>query len=124
MEFHIQQECGFLCVAIREEQATSEPRGYLFNPSTTINNAIANVIGALVFGQRFHYSNTDFQNLMQSPSYWLARLACRRKKTGRLGSVWRTWRTLDLFEAGTETLTNTLRWALLFMIKYPEVQSR
>ncbi|CAB1326475.1 unnamed protein product [Coregonus sp. 'balchen'] len=30
--------------------------------------------------------------------------------------------SLDLFEAGTETMTNTLRWALLYMVKYPEVQ--
>lgn len=30
--------------------------------------------------------------------------------------------TLDMLEAGTETMTSTLRWALLFMMKYPEVQ--
>ncbi|XP_070989343.1 cytochrome P450 2J2-like isoform X5 [Oncorhynchus clarkii lewisi] len=30
--------------------------------------------------------------------------------------------SLDLFEAGTETMTNTLRWALLYMVKYPDVQ--
>ncbi|KAL2094931.1 hypothetical protein ACEWY4_009650 [Coilia grayii] len=30
--------------------------------------------------------------------------------------------TLDMFEAGTETVTSTLRWALLNMIKYPVVQ--
>ncbi|XP_063059519.1 cytochrome P450 2J2-like isoform X2 [Engraulis encrasicolus] len=30
--------------------------------------------------------------------------------------------TLDMFEAGTETVTSTLRWALLNMIKYPVIQ--
>nr|AAH24451.1 Cyp2j13 protein [Mus musculus] len=30
--------------------------------------------------------------------------------------------TLDLFLAGTETTSSTLRWALLYMALYPEVQ--
>lgn len=32
------------------------------------------------------------------------------------------WCIVDLFEGGTETTTNTLRWALLYMIKYPLIQ--
>ncbi|XP_073679627.1 cytochrome P450 2J4-like [Garra rufa] len=31
---------------------------------------------------------------------------------------------VDLFGAGTETTSNTLRWALLFMAKYPDVQEK
>lgn len=30
---------------------------------------------------------------------------------------------LDLFEAGTESSATTMRWGLLFMMKYPEIQS-
>ncbi|XP_075689727.1 cytochrome P450 2D17-like isoform X2 [Rhinoderma darwinii] len=32
--------------------------------------------------------------------------------------------TYDLFSAGTETTSTTLRWALLYMILYPDVQSK
>ncbi|XP_027766991.1 cytochrome P450 2J3-like [Empidonax traillii] len=32
--------------------------------------------------------------------------------------------TLDLMVAGTETTSSTLRWALLFMASYPEIQAR
>uniref|UniRef100_A0AAV2KXU6 Cytochrome P450 n=1 Tax=Knipowitschia caucasica TaxID=637954 RepID=A0AAV2KXU6_KNICA len=32
--------------------------------------------------------------------------------------------TLDLVEAGTETTATTLRWALVFMMNYPEIQEK
>ncbi|XP_019206870.1 cytochrome P450 2J2 isoform X2 [Oreochromis niloticus] len=32
--------------------------------------------------------------------------------------------TLDLIEAGTETSSTTLRWALVFMMTYPEIQEK
>ncbi|XP_017574177.1 cytochrome P450 2J6 [Pygocentrus nattereri] len=34
------------------------------------------------------------------------------------------WCVVDLFGAGTETTFNTLRWAMLYMAKYPSVQEK
>lgn len=31
---------------------------------------------------------------------------------------------LDLFAAGTETISTPVRWGLLMMMKYPEIQSK
>ncbi|XP_036409838.1 cytochrome P450 2J2-like [Megalops cyprinoides] len=181
LEFHILQECSFLCEAIREQQ------GRFFDPHVTINNAVANVIGSLVFGHRISYGNTDFQNLLQMSAESIrlagtyvqlydafpglmkrlrgphetivsnyARLTAFLKKEierhkkdwdpfdhrdfidAYIGEIDKrkndteagfctdnlAYCTLDLFEAGTETLTNTLRWALLFIIKYPHVQKK
>ncbi|KAI5623568.1 cytochrome P450, family 2, subfamily AD, polypeptide 6 [Silurus asotus] len=55
----IQHECYFLCEAFKEEQ------GCPFDPLTKINNAVANVIGTLVYGHRYEYDDFQFQKLLR-----------------------------------------------------------
>lgn len=180
LEYNILRECAYLTEAIQEDI------GVAFDPHTKINNAVAKVIGYLVFGKCFDKSSTDFQTLLdltaESVSLvhtplaqlydicpWLMRrlpgpretilsnyskvAAFLRKQIEIHKKDWDPFHhrdfidsyigeidkrrndreagfrvenlafcTLDMFEAGTQTMTSTLRWALLFMMKYPEVQ--
>ncbi|KAK3542291.1 hypothetical protein QTP86_021970, partial [Hemibagrus guttatus] len=163
-------------------------RGCPFDPLIKINNAVANVIGSLVFGQRYEYDDLQFQELLRmsaesvhlTGSVWnelydaypsimkivpgphhtiianYRRLAAflgekiekhkqdqdsnelkdyihsylseienrRNDKEVQFNTENLEWCIVDLFEGGTETTTNTLRWALLYMIKYPLIQKK
>ncbi|XP_052391940.1 cytochrome P450 2J4-like isoform X1 [Carassius gibelio] len=60
LEPSISVECCFLNEAISNEQGRS------FDPRLLLNNAVSNVICVLVFGNRFEYSDNDFQNLLKN----------------------------------------------------------
>uniref|UniRef100_A0A673GJA5 Cytochrome P450, family 2, subfamily P, polypeptide 6 n=1 Tax=Sinocyclocheilus rhinocerous TaxID=307959 RepID=A0A673GJA5_9TELE len=135
LEPSISLECRFL------NEAISNENGRPFNPQILLNNTVSNVICVLVFGNRFEYSDNDFQTLLKkisdgvffwgsiwaqvqflifSPSnprdYIDCFLAEMEKIRPFLGG------TLDLFIGGTETASVTLYWGLLYMMKYTKVQ--
>ncbi|KAG9282738.1 cytochrome P450 2J2-like [Astyanax mexicanus] len=182
LEKNIQRESHFLSEAFKEEQ------GCPFDPLLKINNAVANVIGTLVFGHRHEYDDIQFQKLlrMSAESVYLtgsvwnelydAFPSIMRRIPGPHHTIINNYKTLaaflkeeinkhkldwnpdeprdyidsylaeiekrktdkeaqfdvdnlalcmvDLFEGGTETTTNSLRWALLYMIKYPLIQEK
>ncbi|XP_066532442.1 cytochrome P450 2J2-like isoform X2 [Hoplias malabaricus] len=182
LQNHIQREGHFLCEAFKEEQ------GHQFDPLVKINNAVANVIGTLVFGQRYEYDDIQFQTLLRmsaesvylTGSIWNELYDAFPRVMSRIPGPHHTiisnYRRLaaflkekiekhkldwdpreprdyidsylaetekrkydkeaqfdmdnlalcmvDLFEGGTETTTNTLRWALLYMLKYPQMQEK
>ncbi|XP_073709127.1 cytochrome P450 2J4-like [Garra rufa] len=60
LEPSIGLECTFLNEAISNEQ------GRPFDPRLLLNNSVANVICVLVFGNRFEYSDNDFQCLLKN----------------------------------------------------------
>ncbi|ROL51019.1 Cytochrome P450 2J2 [Anabarilius grahami] len=62
LEPSISLECCFLNEAISNEQ------GQPFDPRFLLNNAVSNVICVLVFGNRFEYSDHDFQSLLKNIS--------------------------------------------------------
>uniref|UniRef100_A0A8B9JVX0 Cytochrome P450, family 2, subfamily P, polypeptide 6 n=1 Tax=Astyanax mexicanus TaxID=7994 RepID=A0A8B9JVX0_ASTMX len=60
LEPSILLECRYLIEAMSNEQGRNR-----FNPQFLINNAVSNVICVLVFGSRFEYSNSEFQDLLK-----------------------------------------------------------
>ncbi|XP_063056522.1 cytochrome P450 2J4-like [Engraulis encrasicolus] len=182
LEPSILLECRYLNEAFSNEQ------GKAFNPQWLINNAVSNIICVLVFGERFEYSDDDFQALLRNINLAVSLEAgiwaqfynmfpwIFRRIPGPHRKILTTWNkvvtfvrdkvedhradcdpsnprdyidffltemekwkddkaagfnvenlcfcTLDLFTAGTETTSATLYWALLYMIKYPEIQRK
>ncbi|XP_050933081.1 cytochrome P450 2J4 isoform X2 [Lates calcarifer] len=59
LESSIQQECQYLA------EAFAVQKGKPFNASLLIHNAVSNIICCLVFGDRFEYTDKQFQSILQ-----------------------------------------------------------
>lgn len=181
LELSMQQEATFLCDAFRDETGR-------FDPQTYLNNAVSNIISALVFGHRFEYHDEHFHNILRLDTEAISLAATTTAQLynffpglfqylpGPHQKVFSNYEkilgfirdevnkhkekldpsnprdfidaflletekknsdpeagfnietlianSLEMFEAGTETTTTTLRWGLLYMMKYPDIQKK
>ncbi|XP_074978757.1 uncharacterized protein LOC125628482 [Caretta caretta] len=105
------------------------PPGSPFDPTFLLGSAGSSIICCLVFGSRFGYKDQEFLTL---PS-------CINQNFRLLSSRWGQEKqnpdtefttenlvmtTLELFFAGTETVSTTLRCGILLLMKYPEIKEK
>ncbi|XP_073504153.1 cytochrome P450 2K4-like isoform X2 [Phyllobates terribilis] len=103
--------------------------GKPFNIHLLINSAVSNVICSIIFGKRFEYDDPTFQKLIKmldeipklvgTPKVMESTKAQTHFNEENLLTC-----VLDLFGAGTETTSTTIRWGILLLMKYPEIQKR
>ncbi|KAG8445802.1 hypothetical protein GDO86_010549 [Hymenochirus boettgeri] len=121
IENKINEECDFLVEKIKSIE------GKPFELIMIISGALANIIMNILLGQRFDYQDPIFLHLLDiidKGSRLLASPMVMEKNDNE--SIFHNYNlkvlSVDLLGAGTETASNTLRWGLLLMMKYPDIQ--
>ncbi|KAL7980688.1 hypothetical protein Chor_001842 [Crotalus horridus] len=122
-EERIQEEAQFLLEELQKTQ------GKPSSPIFLLSCAVSNIICSIVFGNRFDYKDKEFLALMKmmNDSFRLMSTSWSQEKGNpdsefNLKNLELT--TLNLFFAGTETVSSTLRYGFLLLMKYPEVQAK
>ncbi|OBS79587.1 hypothetical protein A6R68_22211, partial [Neotoma lepida] len=96
------------------------------DPTFILSCAPCNVICSIIFQNRFDYKDQDFLTLMEKvnenvrilSSPWLQ---TNHNQQSEFTLEHLTITVSDLFGAGTETTSTTLRYALLLLLKHPHV---
>ncbi|XP_047616798.1 cytochrome P450 2E1 isoform X2 [Phacochoerus africanus] len=122
-EQRIQREAHFLLEALRKTH------GQPFDPTFLIGCAPCNVISDILFRQHFDYNDKTCLRLMSmfNENFYLLSTGWIQEKysaesTYTLDNIAVT--VADMFFAGTETTSTTLRYGLLILMKYPEVEEK
>nr|XP_048308745.1 cytochrome P450 2C70 isoform X2 [Myodes glareolus] len=123
IEDRIQEEVFYLLEALRKTN------GSPCDPSYLLACVPCNVISAVIFQRRFDYNDEIFQEFMEHFYRTLKILASpwvqeKENKKSEFTMENLVITILDLFGAGTETTSSTMKYGLLLLLKHPEVTAK
>ncbi|XP_058399565.1 cytochrome P450 2C26 isoform X2 [Diceros bicornis minor] len=123
IEDRVQEEARCLVEEFRKTNASP------CDPTFILGCAPCNVICSIVFHNRFDYTDQNFLNLLEKFNENLRILSSPWIQEKHNQESEFTFDNLiatvsDLFGAGTETTSTTLRYALLLLLKHPEVTAK
>ncbi|XP_050754513.1 cytochrome P450 2C20-like isoform X2 [Gymnogyps californianus] len=123
IEERIQEETEYLLEEINKTKGTP------FDPTFMLSCAVSNIICSIVFGKRYDYKDKKFLALMSNMnnifelmnSHWGQEKEHPNSSFHMKNLITSTF---DLFTAGTETTSTTIRYGLLLLLKYPKIQEK
>ncbi|XP_069890674.1 cytochrome P450 2C5-like isoform X4 [Dipodomys merriami] len=125
IEERVQEEACCLVEELRKS------KGSPCDPTFILGCAPCNVICSIVFQNRFDYKDQNFLNMMEKSrenvkilsSPWMQEQE-NHKEPSEFTNEGLTIFASDLFGAGTETTSTTLRYSLLLLLKHPQVTAK
>ncbi|XP_004416938.1 PREDICTED: cytochrome P450 2C21 isoform X3 [Odobenus rosmarus divergens] len=123
IEDRIQEEA--LCMVEVLKKTNASP----CDPTFLLGCVPCNVICSIIFQNRFEYDDKTFltlleyfdENFLISSSSWIQEKHNKQTEFTMDNLIITIW---DMFGAGTETVSTTLRYGLLMLLKYPEVTAK
>ncbi|XP_025911594.1 cytochrome P450 2H1-like isoform X2 [Apteryx rowi] len=123
IEERIQEEAEYLLEEIAKTKRMP------FDPTSMLSCSVSNVICSIIFGNRYDYKDKKFLALMSNMnnifemmnSHW-GQEKERANSHFHLKNLITS--TFDLFIAGTETTSTTIRYGLLLLLKNPKIQEK
>ncbi|XP_056309094.1 cytochrome P450 2K1-like isoform X2 [Danio aesculapii] len=103
--------------------------GKPFDTTQPVNYAVSNIISSIVYGSRFEYTDPRFTEMVDRANENVrVGGSFSMMKSGKRHSYFHEENLMvtvaNLFAAGTDTTGTTLRWGLMLMAKYPNIQDR
>ncbi|XP_053577690.1 cytochrome P450 2C8-like isoform X2 [Bombina bombina] len=123
IEERIQEEAQFLLEEIRKT------KGHPVDPTFYFSKAVSNIIASVVFGERFEYEDKQYLYLLDILNKIFSAFSSvsvqekdMPESEFHMDALLNTM--VDFVVAGTETVSTTLRYGFLILLKNPDVEER